>query len=72
MKYTIVSSLTNYGVEQIRPFVESINRSGYNGEKLMLVYNVSDEVIKYLDSNGWIIVKSDEQQHIILQRFRDM
>ena len=72
MKYTIVSSLTNYGVEQIRPFVESINRSGYKGEKLMLVYNVSDDVIKYLDSNGWIIVKSDEQQHIILQRFRDM
>lgn len=72
MKYTIVSSLTNYGVEQIRPFVESINRCGYNGEKLMLVYNVSDDVIKYLDDNGWLIAKSEEQQHIILQRFRDM
>ena len=53
MKYTIVSSLTNYGVEQIRPFVESINLSGYKGEKLMLVYDVSQDVIKYLDDNGY-------------------
>ena len=72
MKYTIVSSLTNYGVEQIRPFVESINRSGYKGEKLMLVYDVSVEVINYLDANGWLIVQGVPQQHIILQRFRDM
>lgn len=72
MKYTIVSALTNYGVEQIRPFVESINKSGYTGEKLMLVYNVSNDVIKYLDDNGWLIVQSEQQQHIILQRFRDM
>lgn len=72
MKCTIVSSLTNYGVEQIRPFVESINRSGYKGDKLMLVYNVSNDVIKYLDDNDWSIVQSQEQQHIILQRFRDM
>lgn len=72
MKYTIVSSLTNYGVEQIRPFVESINRCGFSGEKLMLVYNVQKEVIEYLQKNGWIIVQSEQQQHIILQRFRDM
>lgn len=72
MKYTIVSSLTNYGVEQIRPFIESIKKSGYSGEKLMLVYNVSDDVIKYLNDNDWLIVKSEQQQHIILQRFRDM
>ena len=72
MKYTIVSSLTNYGVDQIRPFVESINRCGYTGEKLMLVYNVSEDVIRYLDDNGWLIAQSEEQQHIILQRFGDM
>ncbi len=72
MKYTIISSLTNYGVTQIKPFVESINKSGYSGEKLMLVYNVSADVIEYLNENGWMIVQSEQQQHIILQRFRDM
>jgi len=72
MKYTIISSLTNYGVTQIKPFVESINKSGYSGEKLMLVYNVSADEIEYLNENGWMIVQSEQQQHIILQRFRDM
>jgi hypothetical protein len=41
MKYTIVGCITQYGVEQIRPFVESIERSGFGGEKVMLVYDVS-------------------------------
>ena len=72
MKYTIVGCITKYGIEQIRPFVESIEQSGFKGEKLMLVYDISKETIEYLDSKGWLITQSEPQQHIILQRFRDM
>ena len=72
MKYTIVGCITKYGIEQIKPFVESIEQSGFNGEKLMLVYDISKETIEYLDSKGWLITQSEPQQHIILQRFRDM
>jgi hypothetical protein len=72
MKYTIAGCITKYGVDDIRPYVESINKSGYNGEKLMLVYDVSDEVINYLNHNDWIIIQSELHEHVILQRFRDM
>ena len=72
MKYTIVGCITKYGIEQIKPFVESIEQSGFKGEKLMLVYDISKETIEYLDSKGWLIAQSETQQHIILQRFRDM
>jgi hypothetical protein len=72
MKYTIVGCITQYSVDDIKPYVESINKSGFSGEKLMLVYDVSQEVINYLDINGWIIAQSELQEHIILQRFRDM
>lgn len=72
MKYTIVGCITRYTTNDIKPYVESINKSGFKGEKLMMVYDVSDETINYLDKNGWLIVKSELQQHIILQRFRDM
>lgn len=72
MKYTIVGCITKYGVEQIAPFVESIERSGFSGDKLMLVYDVSPDVITYLSNRGWILIQSETQQHIILQRFRDM
>ncbi len=72
MKYTIVGCITKYGIEQIRPFVESIDMSEFAGEKLMLVYDISQDTIEYLTNKGWLIVQSEPQQHIILQRFRDM
>jgi hypothetical protein len=72
MKYTIIGCITKYGVDDIKPYVESIKKSRFNGEKLMLVYDVSQEVINYLNDNGWLIVESELQEHIILQRFRDM
>jgi hypothetical protein len=72
MKYTIVGSITKYSVQDIKPYVESINQSGFNGEKLMLVYDISKEVIEYLNDKGWIIAQGELQEHIILQRFKDV
>ena len=72
MKYTIVGCITKYGIEQIKPFVESIERSGFSGDKLMLVYEITQDTIEYLNSKGWTLIQSEPQQHIILQRFRDM
>ena len=72
MKYTIVGCITKYGIDDIIPYVESIDKSGFNGEKLMLIYDVSNDVIEYLTKKGWLIVQSELQEHIILQRFRDM
>jgi hypothetical protein len=72
MNYTIAGCITQYGVDDIRPYIESIEKSGFNGEKIMLVYEVSTEVIEYLTKKGWIIFQSELQEHIILQRFRDM
>lgn len=72
MKYTIVGCITKYGIEQIRPFIESIEQSGFSGEKLMLVYEITQDTIDYLNNKGWVLIQSEPQQHIILQRFRDM
>ena len=46
MKYTIVGCITKYSVQDIKPYVESIEQSGFKGEKWMLVYEVSQEVIQ--------------------------
>jgi hypothetical protein len=72
MKYTIVGCITQYGVDDIRPYVESIEKSGFNGDKVMLIYDVSTEVIEYLTKKGWILFQSQLEEHVILQRFRDM
>jgi hypothetical protein len=72
MKYTIVGCITKYGVDDIRPYIESVEKSGFNGDKVMLIYDVSTDVIEYLTKKGWILFQSELQEHIILQRFRDM
>lgn len=72
MNYTIMGCITQYGVDDIRPYVESIERSGFNGDKIMLVYDVSTDVIEYLTNKKWIIYQSQLEEHIILQRFRDV
>ena len=67
----IFGCITKYSPDDIRSYVESIEQSGFNGGKVMLVYDVPSETIEYLKSKGWELYGGDLQQHIILQRFRD-
>lgn len=67
----IFGCITKYSPDDIRPYVESIQQSGFSGEKVMLVYDVPQETISYLKSKGWNLYGADLQQHIILQRFVD-
>ena len=68
----ILGCITKYKPEDIRPFVESIEETGYKGKKIMMVYEVPQETIDYLKSKGWELYQNELQQHIILQRFRDI
>ena len=38
--YTILGCITKYNASDIRPYVESIEQTGYKGRKVMLVYDV--------------------------------
>ena len=53
MSYTILGCITNYTPSDIRPYVESIEQTGFKGRKVMLVYDVPHETINYLKSKGW-------------------
>lgn len=72
MKYTIVGCISKYSVSDINSYVESIKQSGFNGNKLMLCYDVTKETTDYLQKNNWIVVVGELYEHVILQRFRDM
>ena len=40
MKDVVIGCITNYTFEHIKLFVNSIDRSGFKGHKVMIVYNV--------------------------------
>jgi hypothetical protein len=85
MKDVIIGAITNYSIDQISPWVESINKCGFNGDRYMVCYNVSYETVDYLKKNGFKLklfqndtlkrVYTHPQQqnfHICVNRFYDM
>lgn len=68
----ILGCITKYKPDDIRPYVESIQQSGFSGKKVMMVYDVPQETIDYLKSRGWNLYGGKLNQHIILQRFIDI
>lgn len=71
MKIAIIGCVANYGIEEIRPYVNSIIQSGFTGRKILIVYSVSQSTIQFLTDNGWEIYEGQLHQHVILQRFTD-
>lgn len=67
----ILTAIANYTINDIKPFVNSLIKSGYKDRKIALVYNLTSDTIQYLQDNEWELYNGELQEHIILQRFKD-
>ena len=72
MKLVTVGCITKYTIDDIKPYVNSILRSGYTGRKIMIVYDVTKETMQFLTDKGWEVYQGNLKQHVILQRFADV
>jgi hypothetical protein len=68
----ILTAIANYTIEDIKPFVLSLKRSGYNDKKIAVVYNLKPDVISFLKENSWELYEGELREHVILQRFVDL
>jgi len=67
MKDIVVGCITNYGWEQIKCWVNSLDQSGFDGLKVMICYNTDYSVAEELSKRGYTIFafsKNDEQQRL--------
>ena len=55
MKDLLIGTITNYNKQQLTPWVESIKRTGFTGDKYMVCYNISYETVQYLQSHDFKI-----------------
>lgn len=64
MKDLVIGCITNYNFQQISPWVNSLDRSGFTGSKIMLVYNVGYHVCKELEDRGYDVIgfRKDEEK----------
>lgn len=67
----VVGCMTNYDFDAIRPWVNSLERSGFEGKKVMIVYNVAAAVVEELTKRGFIIVAFNESPDKTRYYYRD-
>lgn len=81
MNDIVIGAITDYDVEAIRPWVTSLERSGFTGMKAMLCYNIKQPVINELVSRGFTIFAFEQTAdgvaytkpfNIVVERFFHM
>jgi len=55
MEDIVIGFITGYSFEKIKPWVNSLDRSGFEGTKAMICYNVSYEVVEELEKRNYAI-----------------
>jgi hypothetical protein len=77
----VLGVVTDYKYEQIEPWVVSLERSGYQGKKALIAYNMDVETVRKLssknidifafntDEQGNLTYKTDENFSIMVERF---
>jgi hypothetical protein len=71
MKDIVVGSITNYDYDRIKYWVNSLNRSGFDGLKVMLCYNIDFEVAQKLSEQGFTVFafgRDEQKQQLVYNK----
>lgn len=84
MKDLVIGAITGYNFDAIEPWVNSLERSGFDGDKAMLCYNISYDVANQLTKRGFRVFgfeQNDEDRrleytklnfNVVVERFLHM
>lgn len=67
MKDIVVGCITNYSFDKIAPWVNSLERSGFDGLKVMICYNIGYDVVEELSKRGFTVFgfkRNDEARRL--------
>ena len=59
----IISAISMYDFDKIKPWVNSLEKTGYSGRKGMIVFNVLDDTIEKLKDHGFEIFIVSQQRN---------
>ena len=55
MKDLIIGAITGYNFDQVKPWLNSIKKSGFTGDIALVCYNISYETAEFLEKEGVIL-----------------
>jgi hypothetical protein len=71
-KDLVISAIANYTPDKIKLYVESLSQSGFDGDKIMICYNLPHQTIEYLILNGWECYDTELSGHPHMKRLIDI
>lgn len=70
MKDLIVGCISNYTPNHITPWVNSIEQSGFSGDKIIISFGVPNETLEFLNQKGFEVYSFEPNgRHIVIERF---
>lgn len=71
MKDVVVGCITNYDFDKIKTWVNSLDRSGFDGLKVMMCYNISYDVAEELAKRNYTVFafgRDDEKRSLVYNK----
>ena len=71
-KDLVIGFITDYtDYDKIKPYVNSLNRSGFTGDKIMVVYNIPYTIVNQLQDEGFSVIgfeRDDENARFVYKQ----
>jgi len=73
MKTAILAAAGGYCPEDVKPWVESLKKSGFNGKVFVVVYDNNIELMEYFKENDFYVLQTNFRglYNVATQRFED-
>jgi hypothetical protein len=71
LKDVVIGCITNYTFDKIQLFVNSLEQSGFDGYKVMIIYNVPFSTVDELEKRGWIVLSFNKDENNKYYTYRD-
>ena len=73
MKTAILTAISGYAPQEIRPWITSLKSSGFKGKVIVIIYDENIEVADYLKSFDCYVImgRPEAGMNIVTQRFKD-
>lgn len=74
-KSLIIGAMTGYEYPQVRPWIQSVNECGFDGDKVMYVFNASFACAQEIVNNGFSVIafgKDDDTQRFVHTPYKNL
>ena len=71
MKDLIIGAISNYGYDNIKYWINSLDRSGFVGYKVLVCYNIDQNIKQIISDKGYIVISIDNNdgENVLIDRF---